>query len=241
MNKKLIMGLAIGLCVIAVGILVTAIIINKTKSNIEDTSTPIISEISEESQTSETNTSNDESNDLNISEPNISNENSETISEPETSEDLGSQYEDYLPALTDEQLEAIGDKDVLYDKYWLTLVHQESQAYHMRHSLGNITSIEIYYLEDARLAYMIFTTTSGKQYIIYNVINISEYAGVYISYNLSIDAITLDRWTERGFNLIHTIDENNHPEILNFFNDVTGEILENNEYKNLYNLTINDL
>ena len=244
MNKKLIMGLAIGLCVIMVGILIAAIIVNTNKNdqNIEEDPTTQVTDQIDDSQTSNPNT--DTSSDQNTQDPTTSKEPSEETTQPTTEPEepeMIPQYEAYFPALTKEQLEAIGENDVLHDRFWLTLVNRESYAYNSRHSSGIISSVEIYYLNDARLAYLIFTTESDKQYIVYNETHISEITGVYISYNISLDTITLDRWAERGFKLIHTIDKDNHPEILDFFNDPMAEVLEDNEYKDLYNLTINDL
>lgn len=243
MNKKLIMGLAIGLCVIMVGILIAAIIVNTNKNdqNIEEDPTTQVTDQIDDSQTS--NPSTDTSSDPNTQDPTTSEEPSEETTQPTEPEEpeMIPQYEAYFPALTKEQLEIIGENDVLHDRFWLTLVNRISYAYNSRHSSGIISSVEIYYLNDARLAYLIFTTESDKQYIVYNETHISEITGVYISYNISLDTITLDRWAERGFKLIHTIDKDNHPEILDFFNDPMAEVLEDNEYKDLYNLTINDL
>lgn len=234
-NKKLIIGLTLGLCGVALCVLLVTLFFHKEPTSIiED---PSQAEIIDNEQT---NLNEQEHQEIeNNEEIDNKEENNELPGVVEDPESLP-QYVEWLPALTNEELEKLGENDVLHDKYWLNSLHDANEAYVTRRHPGDLKSISIYYLEDARVAFFIFETDK-TEYIIRSDTSIYEYTRATIDYYATLSEVNLDELNERGFKLIHVLNEENYPEIIKFFNDAEGSIYSDTEYSDLIGLMIKDL
>lgn len=176
---------------------------------------------------------------------------SETVSESSAAESgsAGSipgfipQHEEEFPALTEEELADVGENHVLNRQTWLNDLHYAQTAYRMKHSsqLKEVQSIDIYFLDDAKKAFFMFNTVDNNTYAVETSMHIYKYNKPLIDYDPVLYTVDIAHIEERGFKKICTIDTSNHPKIIEFFNDWEGKVREDNEYKELYLLTINDL
>lgn len=263
-NKKVIIGITIGLCVCAVGVLIYGIVNNMHKPvdvNQPDVSQSETSDISEQSDTTANQNSSDDSQDVkpdDSTEPSTDTQIDESSDDPTTTEPaedektdaekaereqnlINSQHEEWLPALSEEKLSQMGESSVLNDKNMLNNIKTVIQRYKSIHTTTDLISLRVDYLEDARCAYLTFTMEDGNILRIYNMNTIYQHAAPKFIYVVDAMNVTDDKLVERGFTRIKDVDMETNASLFEFLNDDNVTFLPNEKYTNLTNLTINDL